>query len=135
MGVKHTSHARFELWYHFAWATKYRKKVFTNEGTKQEVAKLFREIALHYDMEIGEINILSDHVHLTLGAPPRIAPARAAQILKSVSTKELFKKYKWLKQHYWGGEVWVQGYFVKSVGSGLTKEKVEKYVREQSEEI
>ena len=135
MGIKRTSHARFELWYHFAWATKYRKKVFTNEKTKKEVEKLFREIALHYDMEIGEINVLSDHLHLTLSAPPRIAPSRAAQILKSVSTKKLFERYRWLKQHYWGGEVWVQGYFVKSIGSGLTKEKVEKYVREQSEEI
>lgn len=135
MGIKHTSHARFELWYHFAWATKYRKKVFTDEETKKEVEMLFREIALHYDMEVGEINVLSDHVHLTLSAPPRIAPSRAAQILKSVSTKGLFKRYKWLKRSYWGGEIWIQGYFVKSIGSGLTREKVEKYVKEQSEEI
>ena len=135
MGIKHTSHARFELWYHFAWATKYRKKVFRTERVKEEVENLFREIALHYDMEVGEISVLSDHVHLTLGAPPRIAPSRAAQIIKSVSTKKLFEKYRWLKQQYWGGEVWVQGYFVKSVGSGLTKEKIEEYVREQAEEI
>jgi len=47
----------------------------------------------------------------------------------------LFKEYPWLKQHYWGGEVWVTGYFVKSIGQGLTKEQIERYVREQSEEF
>jgi putative transposase len=85
-------------------------------------------------MEIAEVNVLSDHVHLSISAPPRIAPAKAVQILKSVSTKLLFQKYKWLKNEYWGGEVWAAGYFVRSVGKGITKEQIDKYVREQSEE-
>jgi putative transposase len=135
MGVRHTSHARYELWYHFAWSTKYRKKVFDREHTQLEVAKLFREIALQYDMEIGVVRVLSDHVHMSVSAPPRIAPSRAAQILKSVSTRKLFQMYPWLRQFYWGGEIWVQGYFVRTTGPGLTKEAIEAYIKEQSEEI
>jgi putative transposase len=135
MGIKKTSHARYELWYHLAFCTKYRKKVFSDEKTKQEAASLFREIALHYDLEVGQIEVLSDHVHLTLTAPPRIAPSEAVAILKSVSTKLLFKRYKRLKSLYWGGEVWAGGYFVRSIGSGLTREAIEKYIKEQSEEI
>ncbi len=135
MSVKHTSHARFELWYHFAFSTKYRKKLWNNQQTKQEVAEIFRNIAQNYDMEIGAIEILSDHAHMTVSAPPKIAPAKAVQILKSVSTRLLLKQYKWLKSHYWGGEIWVQGYFVRSVGPGLTKEQIDKYILEQSEEI
>jgi len=46
----------------------------------------------------------------------------------------LFQKYPWLKSQYWGGEVWVQGYFVRSVGPGLTKEQIDTYILEQSEE-
>jgi len=134
MSVIHTSHARYDLWYHFAWSTKYRKRIFVNEETKTEIKELLRKIAAEYDMTIGEVEVLPDHVHLTLGAPPRIAPARAAQILKSVSTKMMFQRYSWLKNQYWGGEVWVQGYFVRSVGPGLTKEQIEKYIQEQSEE-
>lgn len=134
MEIRKTSHARYELWYHLAFSTKYRKKVFNDEKTKQEVALLFREIALHYDMEVGEIEVLSDHVHLSLTAPPRIAPSGAVAILKSVSTKLLFRKYRWLKKHYWGGEVWSGGYFVRSVGSRLTREIIEKYIKEQSDE-
>ena len=135
MGIKHTSHARFDLWYHVAWSTKYRKKVFTNPEVQKEIAFLMREIALQYDMEIDKIDVSSNHLHMSISAPPRIAPSRLVQIMKSVSTKMLFKKYKFLKQYYWGGEVWVGGYFIRSVGQGLTKEAINKYIEEQSEEI
>ena len=135
MAIKKTSHARFEIWYHIAWATKYRKKVFANSATQEAIKRLLRKIAGYYDMEIGEIEVMSDHVHLTLCAPPRIAPSRAVQILKSVSTKALFRHYSWLRSHYWGGEVWVGGYFIRTVGPGLTKEDIDKYILEQSEEI
>ena len=121
MGIRKTSHARYELWYHLAFSTKYRKRVFNDEKSRRETKQLFREIALHYDMEVGEVEVLSDHVHLSLTVPPRIAPAEAAAILKSVSTKLLFKRYKWLKNMYWGGEVWSGGYFVRSVGTGLPR--------------
>jgi putative transposase len=135
VGIKHTSHARYEIWYHVAWSTKYRKKVFKAEETKQEIEILLREIALQYDMEIDKVECLSDHVHMTLSVPPRIAPSRAIQIIKSVSTRLLFQRYKFLKQYYWGGEIWVAGYFIRSVGPGLTKEAINKYIDEQSEEI
>ena len=135
MTVKHTSHARYELWYHYAWSTKYRKSIWKDEQKQTAVKNLFRKIAEQYDMEIGEIELLSDHIHFTLTAPSRIAPARAAQILKSVSTKALFRYYPELKREYWGGEIWVQGYFVRSCGPGLTKKAIDQYILEQSEEI
>lgn len=135
MGIKHTSHARYELWYHVAWGTKYRRRVFTDKKTKQEVENLLKEIALQYDMEIDKVEVLSDHLHMSLSAPPRIAPSKAIQIIKSVSTRILFQRYKFLKQFYWGGEIWIAGYFVRSVGPGLTKEQINRYIEEQSEEI
>jgi putative transposase len=134
MPIRHTSHARYELWYHFAFSTKYRKKIWKDDERKVAVEKLFRNIAEQYDMEIATIALLSDHIHFSITAPPRIAPARIAQILKSVSTKALFAYYPELKRQYWGGEVWVRGYFVRSAGPGLTKEQIDKYIREQTEE-
>ena len=133
--IRHTSHARYNLWYHCVWGTKYRKKIFKDEYTKNRIKIILKTIAFEYDMEIGEIELLSDHVHLTLSAPPRIAPARAIQVLKSVSTKLLFEEFPWLKGEYWGGEVWVRGYFIRSVGVGITKAVIDKYIKEQFEEI
>ena len=79
------------------------------------------EIALQYDMKIDKIQVMSDHVHLSVGAPPGIAPSLAVQILKSVSTKLLFKQYKFLKKYYWGGEVFVPGVFRKKCGTGTNQ--------------
>jgi len=97
--------------------------------------RLFREIAMHYDMEVSAIEVKSDHVHCLVSAPPRIAPSHGVQILKSVSTRMLFEKYPWLRGQYWGGEIWAGGYFVRSVGTGLTTEAITKYIKEQSEEV
>lgn len=135
MVITRTAHARYDLWYHVAWATKYRKQVFTDLHIQHEVRTLLREIAAAYDLRVDKVEVLADHVHLLISAPPRIAPSRAVQILKSVSTKKLFHQYHWLKNQYWGGEVWVAGYFVRSVGPGLTKEQISQYIEEQSEEI
>jgi putative transposase len=135
MAIKHSSHARYELWYHVVWATKYRKRIFNKEETKHYTKELLREIARQYDLQIETIEVISDHVHFTLSTPPRIAPSRAIQILKSVSTRQLFKQYPWLKKEYWGGEIWIAGYFIRTIGPGLTKEAIEKYILEQSEEI
>src|SRR3989338_3935084 len=104
MTITHTSHARYDLWYHMAWATKYRKRVFHDRHTQEKVREMLRAIAAQYDMQIGAVECLADHVHLTCSAPPRIAPARAAQILKSVSTRKLFEEFPWLKRENWGGE-------------------------------
>ena len=135
MAIRRTSHARYELWYHFVWATKYRKKIFKEEYMKEYTKRLFLEIAGHYDIDVRAMEVMSDHVHLLASAPPRIAASEVMQILKSTSTKMLFEQYPWLRtQYYWGGEIWAGGYFVRSAGSGLTKEDIARYIREQSEE-
>ena len=134
VAIRRTSHAKYDLWYHFAWSTKYRKHIWVDDHRRDQVKRLFVKIAEQYDMQIGEIELMSDHINFTLTAPPRIAPARAAQILKSISTRAVLKYYPDLKRQYWGGEVWVAGYFVRSCGPGLTKESIEKYIQEQFEE-
>ena len=93
MAIKHSSHARYDLWYHLAWSTKYRKPVFSNPEIQQEVKKLLRKIAAEHDMTIDTIEVMPDHVHFTLSIPPRIAPSQAVRIIKSVSTKILFQQY------------------------------------------
>jgi len=135
MTIRHTSHARYDLWYHIAWATKYRKQVFVEKTTQTRVQEILRAIASHYDIDTGAVECLPDHTHLTFSAPPRIAPSSAAQIFKSVSTKKLFEEFPWLRNYYWGGEIWAGGYFIRSVGEGLTKQQIERYIKEQSEEM
>jgi putative transposase len=135
MVIRKTSHARYDLWYHLVWATKYRKRIFTKPYTQERIKEIIREVAVQYDMEIGTIECVSDHIHMTISAPSRIAPSRVAQILKSVSTKLFFQNFLWLKKYYWGGEIWAGGYFIRSVGPRLTKEQVDRYVLAQTKEL
>ena len=135
MTINQTSHSRYDLWYHLVWGTKYRKQIWVDSHTRERVKEIFRTIASHYDIILDQVECMPDHIHLTASAPPRIAPARIVQILKSTSTKLLFEEFPWLKKHYWGGEIWAGGYFVRSLGVGITKEQIDKYVKEQSLEI
>ncbi len=136
MTVKRSSHAVYELNYHFAWAVKYRKKIFNTSEIKEKTKNIFNEIAVQYDLEIDEINIQSDHVHLLVVAPPRMSPAKVANILKSVSTKLIFKSFPKVKrQHFWGGELWVGGYFVRSSGPGITTQQIKRYIQNQDQQV
>jgi putative transposase len=136
MTLQRSSHAVYELDYHFAWAVKYRKKVFNTAEIRTKTKQIFKEIALQYDLVIQEIKIMPDHVHLLVSAPPRYSPARTASILKSVSTKLIFKTFpKIKKQHFWGGELWVGGYFVRSSGSGLNTFQIKHYIQNQDRPV
>jgi putative transposase len=136
MAIKRSSHAVYELNYHFAWAVKYRKRVFNTPDIKNKTKDIFQEIAAQYDLIIEEISIQSDHVHMLIMAPPRMSPARVANILKSVSTKLIFKNFpKIKKQHFWGGGLWVGGYFVRSSGPGVTTQQIKHYIQNQDQPV
>ena len=132
MILKRASHAVYDLHYHFVWATKYRKKVLTPE-IKKNIKRIFYEIAEHYDFRIEEIEITSDHLHILVEAPPRYPPAQIVQYLKGISTKLIFRQFPQLRKHYWGGEIWVGGYCVKSVGERFNLENVRNYIRTQNQ--
>ena len=126
MGTKASAHAVYDLKYHFVWAPKYRKAIL--KGEVGEAAKeLFRRVAEAYGMEIDTMEVSEDHVHLFLGAPPRYSPARIVQILKSISARELFSRFSWLRQ-----KLWEDGYFVRSVGDAVTAEVIRPYIRYQN---
>ncbi len=129
--MKRTAHAVYDIWYHFAWATKYRKKVFANGKISQRAKQLFRTIAAHHDAEIDILEVNDDHVHLLISSPPRIAPAKLVRVLKSYSSHVLFDEFPDLRQRYWGGELWIAGYFVRTAGPGLTKEMIREYIAKQ----
>ena len=45
-------------------------------------------------------------------------PKKIVQIVKSITTKQIFKKFPSLKRDVlWGGEFWTDGYFVSTVGA------------------
>ena len=134
MSVKHTSHAVYDIQYHLIWATKYRKKVFT-DALANYVKKLFYQIAAHYEWELIEVGIDHDHVHVLVSAPPRWAPFDIVKKIKTWSARQMFQRFPSLRNSYWGGEFWKDGYFIKTVGDKVTTEKIKKYIQLQDQMV
>lgn len=132
MTIKTTKHAVYDLKYHFVWIPKYRKKLLKGD-VKEFTQEVLKRIATEYSWEIEEMAIEEDHVHLFLSAPPKYAPSRIAQILKSISAREIFKEFPQLRRQLWAGELWGDGYFVRSVGDNVTAEIIKHYIRYQND--
>ena len=128
MTLKRTSHAVYDTTYHLVWCPKYRKKLFAQNALRERAAELFREIAEAYGYEIQEMEVADDHVHIMLSFPPRYSIGTVVRTLKSISARELFRENPSIKRQLWGGELWEDGYFARTVGDTLTKDVIKKYI-------
>jgi len=133
VSVRRTKHAVYDLKYHLVWIPKYRKSILGKEisGYLKEV---FHRIAEEYEFSIDTMEVVEDHVHIFLEAPPRYSPAEVVQIMKSLSGREVFKKFPKLRKQLWAGEMWNDGYFVRSVGDKVTADVIRRYIEYQTHE-
>ena len=125
--LRRSKHAVYDLKYHFVWIPKYRKRILTAE-IADYAKQVFQKIAEEYEMIIDTMEIVEDHVHIFLGAPPRLSPSRIVQILKSISARELFRQFPRLRKELWGGQLWSDGYFVRAVGDEVRGDVIRCYI-------
>jgi putative transposase len=98
------------------------------------VKEIFGRIAEEYGMTIDTMEVMEDHVHIFIEAPPRYSPSQVVQIMKSISAREPFKKCPTLRKQLWGEELWNDGYSVRSVGDEVTADIIRKYIEYQTHE-
>ena len=96
--------------------------------------EVFQRVAEEYEFRIDTMEVVEDHVHAFIEVPPRYSPAQVVQILKSVSAREVFKKFPELRKHLCAGEFWSDGYFVRSVGDRIAADIIRKYIEYQTHE-
>ena len=63
MRMKKYAHAIYDTRYHLVWAPKHRKWMLRGDIRKR-VEELFKEIAEVHDMEIEELALEKEHVHI-----------------------------------------------------------------------
>jgi putative transposase len=131
-GMKRGAHTLWECKYHLVWCPKYRKDIFSDKSLREYTWELFGEIAKEYELGIEAMEIAEDHVHMMAAIPPKYSVAEIMNVIKSISAREIFKKFTGIKKRLWAGELWKDGYFVRSVGSDVTGEMVKKYIDEHS---
>ena len=129
---RHSSHATYEIQYHFVWITKYRYRVLT-----AKIAMRLKDL-VHQGCEAKKITVISgnirpDHVHILLSAPPWISPSQIMQYIKGRSSRLLQDEFPELKKRYWGQHLWGRGYFCTTVGP-VTEEMIKAYIESQHDD-
>ena len=133
MGIRRTKHAVYDLKYHLVWIPKYRKNILDKE-VSEYLKVIFSKIAEEYEFKIDTMEVMEDHVHIFVEVPPRYSPARVVQIMKSISAREVFSQFPDFRKQLWAGELWNDGYFVRSVGDKVTADIIRKYIEYQAHE-
>jgi len=133
MSIRRAKHAVFDIKYHLVWIPKYRKHVLIGD-VAQYTKEVLQRIAEEYGFWVDTMEVMQDHVHIFLEVPPKYSPAEVIQILKSVSAREVFKKFRRLRRDFWAGELWSDGYFVRSVGDKVTADVIRRYIEYQAQE-
>ena len=123
----------YDLKYHLVWVPKYRAHILRGE-VAQYLKEVFVQIAEEYEFRIDTMEVMDDHVHVFIEAPPAYSPAQLVQVLKSISAREVFKRFREMRREMWSGKIWSDGYFVRSVGDKVTAEVIRKYIQYQKQE-
>lgn len=128
MGKK--SSCVYNINYHLVWCPKYRKSILDNPNVKEFLEDQIYTIAETKEFEVNDLQIMPDHIHLFISAPPFEAPTNIVKIFKGITALRLFKKYPELRNEYWKGKLWSPSYYVGTAGK-VTEETIRRYIREQ----
>jgi len=128
---KKLSHSVYECKYHVVFCPKYRYKILQEEVKEYVIQQTYRLCNQKDGVEVLEINVQPDHVHVVLEIPPKYEVSRIIGFLKGKLALRLFDRFPALRKRYWGQHVWSRGYCVSTVG--LDEERILKYVRWQNE--
>jgi len=96
--------------------------------------KILREIGERYEYVIDTVGTDGDHVHVFCGAAPRHSPAEIMRVLKSLSAREMLERIPEIRKELWGAAFWGDGYYVGTVGDGVTEESIKKYIEKQGKD-
>jgi putative transposase len=113
--------------YHVVWCPKYRRKVLVGD-----VETRFKEIILQACAEVRvdiiEMEVVPDHVHLLLEVDPQYGIHRVVKMLKGRTSKILRSEFKSIKSRL--PSLWTNSYFVSTVG-GAPLEVIKQYIEQQ----
>jgi putative transposase len=128
---KKLAHSLYECKYHIVFCPKYRYKILQGEVREYVTQQIYRLCNQKDGVEVLEVNVQEDHVHVVLSVPPKYAVSELMGFLKGKLALRLFDRFPALRKRYWGQHVWTRGYCVSTVG--LDEERIRKYVKWQNE--
>lgn len=89
------------------------------------------EIAVQYEFEILACEIMPDHIHLFVSAPPKYSPANLAKLFKGITSRCLRQQLgeRLCRQIWKPGTLWSPSYYVGTAGN-VSAEVIKRYIEE-----
>ena len=107
-------HCVFYHRYHLVWSTKYRYKVLAG-NVRLRVRDIVRQVCNERGVDIIQGVLSSDHVHMFVSVPPKLAISDLVRLMKGRSSHKVQREFPNLKKRYWGRHFWGRGYFTTTV--------------------
>lgn len=117
----------YNIGYHLVFCTKYRKDVL-KDGVIIRIKELISEKAEELDIEISEMEIMSDHVHLFVKTKPIYPIHFVVNQIKGYTSRYLRKEFPKVRSKI--PCLWSRSYYCETVGH-ISEEVVRKYIENQ----
>ena len=127
MNYKCNNNIAYSCKYHVVWCSKYRRKVLVEE-VEQRLKELIVGVASELRVDIIEMEIMPDHVHLLLEVDPQFGIHRAVKNIKGKTSRILRAEFVSLRTRL--PSLWTNSYFVATVG-GAPLEVIKQYIESQ----
>ena len=127
MDYKSNNNVVYSCKYHVVWCPKYRRKVLIGD-VETRLKELVETACSEKQVDIIQMEIMPDHVHLILEVDPQFGIHRAVKHIKGVSSFYLRSEFRHLTSKL--PTLWTNSYFVSTVG-GAPLEAIKKYVESQ----
>jgi putative transposase len=109
--------------------------LFLEEKYVNAIKDICKGLEQRYSTSFETIGFDEDHVHFMLQSVPKYSPSQLFRIIKSITAIKLFEIFPDLKKELWGGEFWIDGGYVGTVGEGINAEIIRNYIRNQGREV
>jgi len=133
--VRTGSHCKYNINYHIIWIPKYRKSILRGKVVRV-LEDLIRGDCEFHGWDCLALEIMPDHIHLFLSAPPTWQPSKIVNLLKGNTSRQLRRMFPYLKylgyaRHYKTfPSLWAKGYYCGTAGH-VSQEQVIRYIAEQ----
>lgn len=127
MNYKCNNNITYSCKYHVIWCSKYRRKVLVEE-VGQRLKELIIGVASELRVDIIEMEIMPDHVHLLLEVDPQFGIHRAVKNIKGKTSRILRAEFISLRTRL--PSLWTNSYFVATVGEAPL-EVIKQYIESQ----
>lgn len=113
--------------YHVVFCPKYRRKVLVN-GVDIRLKELIKLICEEIQVDVIEMEIMPDHVHLLLEVAPQFGIHKAVKTIKGTTSRILRQEFPWLRSRI--PTLWTNSYFCSTVG-GTPLSIIKQYIENQ----